>query len=101
MDDNPMEDDLQNALEKALEEALEENPRSDELKEMIQALERKRKGYLLDMSTADEKRKKGLRAALRDMERQIHVLIEELAITQFVEYEVKSAVLKAQADENP
>lgn len=97
MDDDHMADDLQNALE----EAFEKNPRSDELKEMIAALERKRKWYLLDMPTAEEERKKGLRGAISEMDRQIHVLKEELAITQFVEYEVKSAVLKAQADENP
>jgi hypothetical protein len=97
MDDNHMADDLQTALE----EALENNPRSDELKEMIRALKRKRKGYLLDLSTAEEERKSSLKAAISDMDRQIHVLKEELAITQFVEYEVKSAVLKAQADENP
>ncbi len=97
MDDNHMADDLQTALE----EALENNPRSDELKEMIRALKRKRKGYLLDLSTSEEERKSSLKAAISDMDRQIHVLKEELAITQFVEYEVKSAVLKAQADENP
>lgn len=82
----------------ALSDALEDNPCSDALIIMLRALMCKREGYLRDMELEEGDRLKSLQASVKEMDKQIRILKEELAITQFVEYEVKSAVIKAQAE---
>jgi hypothetical protein len=87
---------MQEDLEQAIDEALDGRPRAAALVEMAEALQDRRDRLRTELRGAtDDARAKELRTKLRDTERQLEVLREEHAITEFVEMSVKAAVLRA------
>lgn len=87
---------MQEDLEQAIDEALDGRPRAAALVEMAEALQDRRDRLRSELRGAtDEVRAKELRTKLREAERQLEVLREEHAITEFVEMSVKAAVLRA------
>jgi hypothetical protein len=84
---------MQDDTEKAIDEALEGKPRSGELAEMIAALEVRRETFERERAaaTTDEARKIWAQR-LKEVDRQIEMLRQEMAITDFVERTVRSAM---------
>jgi hypothetical protein len=78
--------------EKAIDEALEGKPRASELAEMVGALELRRATFERERAaaTTDEQRKIWLQR-LKEVGRQIDLLSQEMAITDFVERSVRAA----------
>ena len=79
--------------EKAIDEALEGKPRSGEFAEMVAALEVRRETFERERAgaTTDEARKQWAQR-LKEVDRQIEMLRQEMAITDFVERSVRSAI---------
>jgi len=76
-----------------IEEFLDGKPRARELARMIDALESRRAALVREReSTRDPARLRQWDARLREVDRQIAVLREELAITGFVEDSIRVAV---------
>lgn len=90
---------MQDDLDKALDDALEDNPRQEELESMIEALEHRRAMFSSDADNLPQKEKEETAKKLQTMDEQITVLRQELAITRFVEQEVRAAVLKIHLEE--
>jgi hypothetical protein len=89
-----------NHTEEAIEEFLEDSPRAAELAAMIAALEVRRETFKREFKAApDEARKKEWTAKLREVDKQIKVLREELAITGFVEDSIRVTVNRSRIDE--
>jgi hypothetical protein len=86
-------------IEQAIDEALEGKPRAAELSEMISALELRRQTFQRehDAVTSDEQRKIWLQK-LKEVDRQINLLRQEMAITDFVERSVRSASMRPRID---
>ena len=79
-------------VEQAIEEILEGKPRAEELAEMIAALEERRATFQREHDDAtDEARRKERAARLKEVDKQIALLREEQAITDFVERSVRVA----------
>ena len=86
--------------EEAIDEFLEDNPRAAELAEMIAALEVRRQTFERELKAAPiDARKKEWESKIREVDKQIMILQEELAITSFVEDSIRVTVNKSQIDE--
>lgn len=83
---------MNDRAEQAIEEALEGKPRASEFADMIDALEVRRSTFERErtLATSDEQRKTW-NQRLREVDRQINLLREEMAITDFVERSVRAA----------
>lgn len=87
-------------IERAIEEALEGKPRARELAEMIAALEVRQATFQRERdAAANETQRREWVARLREVEKQIRILREEQAITEFVESSVRVTVTRAQMEE--
>lgn len=85
--------------QEAIEQALEGNPRASELAEMIAALEVRRDTFARERdSTADTGARKEWDHRIREAEKQIRILREEMAITDFVEKSVRVTVNRPRLD---
>jgi hypothetical protein len=89
-----MDDDLDGAID----EALGGGPRADEIATMVAALEQRRSLVAAERpdeadARADQRRR------LQDLDRQIGVLREDMAISSFVEGSVRVAVTRQQLEE--
>lgn len=90
---------MQDETERAIDEVLEGKPRSEEIAEMVAALEERRRTFMRERdAAADEARRKEWEARIREVERQIATLREEQAITGFVEDSVRVTVNRPRAD---
>lgn len=86
--------------ERAVDEALAGDPRADELAEMIAALEVRRATLMRERdAAATEAARKEWMARIREAEKQIALLRQEQAITQFVERSVRAAATRPRVDE--
>jgi hypothetical protein len=89
-----MDDDT----EKAIDEALNGKPRSSELAQMIGALEMRRETFERELQTSDtDEQRKIWTQKMKETDRQIRLLREEMAITDFVERSVRSAATRPRA----
>jgi hypothetical protein len=78
-------------VEQAIEEVLAGKPRADELAEMIAALEVRRATFERERAGApDDARRKEWTQRLKEVDKQIGLLREEQAITDFVERSVRA-----------
>ena len=90
---------MQDPTEQAIEEFLEDKPRASALVEMIAALEDRRATFLRERDAAtDEAQKREWDARLREVEKQIEVLREERAVTEFVENSIRATVNRPRYD---
>lgn len=84
---------MQDDTEKAIDEALEGKPRSGELAEMIAALEVRRETFERERAAATTyEARKSWAQRQKEVDRQIEMLRQEMAITDFVERTVRSAI---------
>jgi len=91
---------MHDEIEQAIDEVLEGRPRSRELAEMIAALEARRETFQRERDAAtDEASRREWAARLREAEKQIEILREEQAITEFVENSVRVTLSRAQLEE--
>jgi hypothetical protein len=83
---------MDNDTENAIDEALEGKPRSGELAEMISALELRRQTFERERkAAAEEEQRKSWTQRINEVDRQIQLLRQEMAITDFVERSVRVA----------
>lgn len=84
---------MHDEVEQAIAEVLAGKPRAEELAEMIAALEVRRATFERERDTAtDEAKRREWEARLREVEKQIDILRQEQAITEFVENSVRVTV---------
>ena len=73
-------------LEAALDDALDDTPRASQLRQLRDALVRRRQMMIADFNAADTAaERETLRARLHELDEQISVLDEEARINKFVE----------------
>jgi hypothetical protein len=83
-------------VEQAIEEALDGKPRADELAEMVAALQVRRATFEREREGAiDEARRKEWTSRIKEADKQIALLRQEQAITDFVERSVRVAANRA------
>jgi hypothetical protein len=83
----------------AIDQALEGRPRAEELAEMVAALEVRRDTFVRERDAAtDEAARKEWSQRLREVDKQLEVLRQELAITEFVEKSVRVTVNRPRLD---
>lgn len=80
------------AVEQAIDEVLEGKPRADELGEMIAALEVRRATFGRERDAAGETKRAEWTRKIKEVDKQIALLREEQAITEFVERSVRVTV---------
>ena len=86
--------------EAAIDELLGENPRARELREMRQVLEARREGMKREKRDAKDAREAAQwEAKMEEAARQIEILRNEEAITEFVENSVRVTLLQPSVDE--
>ena len=89
-----MDDDL----ERAVDEALGGNPRAAEIGAMVEALEERRAAIAAekpnDSEAVGERRRR-----LAELDRQVAVLREDMAVSSFVEASVRVAAARQQIEE--
>jgi hypothetical protein len=83
----------------AINQALDGNPRAEELAEMVAALEVRRSTFERELESAsgDADRKEWTQR-IREVNKQIAILKQEMAITDFVEKSVKVAANRPNFD---
>lgn len=85
--------------EEAIGEVLSGRPRAGDLAEMVAALRARREALARERDAApDEAGRKAWETRLREADRQIGVLREEQAITEFVELSVRASVNRPRHD---
>src|SRR5579862_8899644 len=90
---------MRDEVEAAIGEVLAGKPRARELAEMGAALEVRRQTFLRERDTAaDEARRKEWAARVREVDRQVEILRQEMAITEFVENSVRGAANRPRQD---
>jgi hypothetical protein len=90
---------MHNDAEKAIDEALEGKPRSSELAEMVAALEVRRATFGRELARAgSEEDRKSWTQRLKEVDKQVELLRQEMAITDFVERSVRSAATRPRMD---
>jgi hypothetical protein len=90
---------MHNDTEKAIDEALEGKPRAADLAEMISALGVRRETFEREKAGAhSEEERKGWSQRIKELDRQVLLLKEEMAITDFVERSVRSAATRPRLD---
>ena len=83
----------------AIDQALEGGPRANELAEMVAALEVRRETFARERDTAtDDAGRKEWSQRVREVDKQIKVLRQEMAITEFVEKSVRVTVNRPRLD---
>jgi outer membrane murein-binding lipoprotein Lpp len=83
----------------AIDQALEGGPRADELSAMVAALEVRRETFARERDAAtDEAGRKEWGQRIREVDKQIKVLRQEMAITEFVEKSVRVTVNRPRLD---
>jgi hypothetical protein len=90
---------MSDETERAIDEALAGRPRAEELAEMIAALEVRRETFQRERDAAAPAERETWEARMREAERQIEVLREEQAITEFVENSVRVTVNRPHPDD--
>jgi hypothetical protein len=79
-------------IDRAIDEALDGKPRASELRAMIAALEPRREMFQRELAAAtDPDQVKVWTQKLKEVDRQIELLRQEMAITDFVERSIRSA----------
>lgn len=83
----------------AIDQALEGNPRATELAEMVAALEVRRDTFSRERdAAADEPARREWSQRLREVDKQLDILRQEMAITEFVERSVRVTVNRPRLD---
>jgi hypothetical protein len=83
----------------AIDQALEGNPRATELAEMVAALEVRRDTFSRERdAAADESARREWSQRLREVDKQLDILRQEMAITEFVERSVRVTVNRPRLD---
>jgi len=90
---------MSDEVEDAIDEVLQGKPRASELAEMVAALEVRRETFLRERDAAsDAAGRKEWTARLREVDRQIDLLRQEQAITEFVENSVRVTANRPRLD---
>ncbi len=83
----------------AIEQVLDGGPRADDLAEMVAALKVRRDSFLHERdSAASPESRKEWEQRIREVDKQIKVLSQEMAITEFVEKSVRVTVNRPRLD---
>ncbi|HLI49924.1 MAG TPA: hypothetical protein VKV18_14735 [Chthonomonas sp.] len=86
--------------EQAVEQALGDNPRATELQELRHVLEERLKALQADLvATHEPEQRRALQAQVNELKRQIRVLKQEEAISDFVERSVRVSARRAALEE--
>lgn len=86
--------------EAAVKEALGDNPRAQELRDLRLVLEQRLQTLLLDYrNSVDADEKRALQSQITELKRQIRVLKQEEAISEFVERSVRVSARRAALEE--
>jgi hypothetical protein len=88
--------------DEAIEDVLEGKPRAEELAEMVAALRVRRETFERERASAkDEAGRRDWAARIREVDRQIELLRQEQAITEFVENSVRVTVNRPRLNFDP
>lgn len=99
-DDDYDEDEPILDEEAAVDMFLGESPRATELRLLRQTLENRRRTFRKELeATTGEKERERLEAKIKEMGKQIKILGEEEAISEFVERTVRVALRKPSGEE--
>jgi len=83
----------------AIDQALDGSPRADELAEMVAALEVRRSTFARELeSAAGDSARKEWSQRIREVDKQIKILRQEMAISEFVEKSVRVTVNRPRFD---
>ncbi|MGC8669239.1 MAG: hypothetical protein ACP5VE_14100 [Chthonomonadales bacterium] len=86
-------------VEQVIDEFLEGGPRAEQLAQMVQALQARRRSFVLERDGAPPEERSHWEAAIREIDDQIRVLREEEAITRFVEQSIRATINRHLPDE--
>ena len=85
--------------EQVIDEFLEGGPRAEDLAQMVQALQSRRRAFVLERDAALPDQRRQWEEAIREIDEQIRVLREEEAITRFVEHSIRATINRYVPDE--
>ena len=85
--------------EQVIDEFLEGGPRAEDLAQMVQALQSRRRAFVLERDAAPPDQRRQWEEAIREIDEQIRVLREEEAITRFVEHSIRATINRYVPDE--